>query len=406
MKAFSMIAFLLAFPAFASLAAFDVEVTKSVNNARPAAGEPVEFTVLANNIGDEQASGVSVIDVLPDGLAIPVGTAVFTSTGAYNPSTGRWYIGDLAAGEGAVMTFPAVVTDPAPAPCIVNRAASGLAVDANPANDEGRAAIYQPGVERCVDIDISFSISSRSLIFFPTCDAENHYGGYVNVTNHGPDTASNVVVTIGQSPVVGPNLRFDDADCSNPPAAHCEIGDIAPGETITIDVTSDLYRSYETFTQTLTVGATGSDFDYDLENNDPSATGVGGGFSSCEPIDLGIGDMAIGVPACFIATAAYGTSMHPHLDSLRAFRDRYLITSASGRAVVRFYYRHSPPIAAYIAKRDWLRAVVRALLAPIVFAIEFPVWAATLLLLAAVAALLARRYRYRRYTRGFRPGSA
>jgi len=403
MKAFAIIAFLLAFPA---LAAVDIEVSKSVNNARPAPGEPVEFTVLASNVGDEPATGVSVIDALPAGLEIPVGTAAYTSTGTYEASTGTWDIGDLAVGGNAVLTVPAIVTDPDPAPCIVNRAASDLAADANPDNDEGRAAIYQAGVARCVDVDVSFSITASEMHLFPSCDSDDRYGGHVDVTNHGPDTASNVVVMIGQSPVIGPNLRFDDTDCSNAAAAHCEIGEIAAGETISIDVTSDLYRSYETFTQTLTVTATGSDVDYDLANNNPSATGVSGGFSNCDPIDLGIGDINIGVPACFIATAAYGTSMHPHLDSLRAFRDQYLMTSASGRAVVRFYYRHSPPIAAYIAKRDWLRAVVRALLAPIVFAIEFPTWAATLLLLVAAAALLARQYRYRRFTRGFRPGSA
>jgi len=404
MKALAMIVFLIAVPALASLAAVDIEVRKSVNNARPAPGEPVEFTVLANNVGDEPATGVSVIDALPAGLEIPVGAAAYTSTGTYDPSTGTWNIGDLAAGGSAVLTVPAVVTDPEPAPCIVNRAALSLAGDANPDNDESRAAIYQPGVERCVDIDVSFSITSRTLLIFPSCDAQDHYGGQVDILNRGPDAARNITVSIGQSPVVGPNLRFDDTDCSNAPAAHCEIGEIAAGETITIDVTSDLYQSYESFTQTLTVSATASDVDYDLANNNPSASGVGGGFSSCDPIDLGIGDIDIGVPACFIATAAYGTSMHPHLDSLRAFRDRYLITSAGGRAIVRFYYRHSPPIAAYIAKRDWLRAVVRALLAPLVFAIEFPAWAATLLLLAATAVLVLWRVRIARLGLGCRPG--
>jgi hypothetical protein len=30
---------------------------------------------------------------------------------------------------------------------------------------------------------------------------------------------------------------------------------------------------------------------------------------------------------------------------LRKFRDRYLLTNAPGKAFVRFYYKHSPPIA-------------------------------------------------------------
>lgn len=75
---------------------------------------------------------------------------------------------------------------------------------------------------------------------------------------------------------------------------------------------------------------------------------------------------------CFIATAAWGSWMHPHVASLRDFRDRVLMRNAPGRAFVAFYYRHSPPIAAFISRHDTLRAATRAALAPLVFAIERP----------------------------------
>ena len=38
-----------------------------------------------------------------------------------------------------------------------------------------------------------------------------------------------------------------------------------------------------------------------------------------------------------------------------------------GRDVVKFYYRHSPPIAAYIEKREWVRQGVRGVLRPVVW---------------------------------------
>jgi hypothetical protein len=49
------------------------------------------------------------------------------------------------------------------------------------------------------------------------------------------------------------------------------------------------------------------------------------------------------------------------------------MTNSAGRAFVRFYYRHSPPLADFIAQHDWLRAIVRALLTPVVYALENPV---------------------------------
>jgi hypothetical protein len=62
---------------------------------------------------------------------------------------------------------------------------------------------------------------------------------------------------------------------------------------------------------------------------------------------------------CFIATAAYGTETAAELDVLRDFRDQVLLENALGLRFVKSYYRISPPVADFIAKSDFLRAVVR-----------------------------------------------
>jgi len=69
---------------------------------------------------------------------------------------------------------------------------------------------------------------------------------------------------------------------------------------------------------------------------------------------------------CFIATAAYGSPLHPHLDILRSFRDQYLMSSKLGRWLVECYYRYSPSVADFIAKHKALKIVVRASLLPLV----------------------------------------
>jgi hypothetical protein len=65
---------------------------------------------------------------------------------------------------------------------------------------------------------------------------------------------------------------------------------------------------------------------------------------------------------CFIATAAYGTETASQLNILRDFRDQVLLENALGSRFVAAYYRVSPPIADFIAKNDFLRAVVREVL--------------------------------------------
>jgi len=65
---------------------------------------------------------------------------------------------------------------------------------------------------------------------------------------------------------------------------------------------------------------------------------------------------------CFIATAAYGTETASELDILRDFRDQVLLQNALGSRLVEAYYKVSPPVADFIARNDFLRAVVREVL--------------------------------------------
>lgn len=68
---------------------------------------------------------------------------------------------------------------------------------------------------------------------------------------------------------------------------------------------------------------------------------------------------------CFIATAAFGSPMESHVRILSDFRDRYLIPNALGKKIVRFYYRTSPPVAAYLKDHDTTRRMVRYTLVPV-----------------------------------------
>jgi hypothetical protein len=73
---------------------------------------------------------------------------------------------------------------------------------------------------------------------------------------------------------------------------------------------------------------------------------------------------------CFLATAAYGAPWTVQVQALRWFRDAYLKTSPLGVDVVRFYYTHSPPLAAVVRRQPLLRGMVRVVLQPITDAVR------------------------------------
>ena len=70
-------------------------------------------------------------------------------------------------------------------------------------------------------------------------------------------------------------------------------------------------------------------------------------------------------PGCFIATAAYGSPLAERVETLRRFRDQWLIHNSAGRSFVDFYYRHSPAVADFISSSRTAQTATRALLYPV-----------------------------------------
>ncbi|MDD2897080.1 MAG: S8 family serine peptidase [Desulfuromonadaceae bacterium] len=112
--------------------------------------------------------------------------------------------------------------------------------------------------------------------------------------------------------------------------------------------------------------------------------------------DTGIGSITITVApltstgngsGCFIATAAYGSYLHPHVHLLRDFRDQQLLTNRIGQSFVRLYYRLSPPIAHFIAKHESLRIIFRAILTPFVFSLIYPLISILIVIIGCIAVI-------------------
>jgi hypothetical protein len=74
---------------------------------------------------------------------------------------------------------------------------------------------------------------------------------------------------------------------------------------------------------------------------------------------------------CFVATAALGTPDHPLVEVLRDFRDRRLVGTRKGRALVRLYEQLAPSIANWIRSRPIACALVRGcVIRPAVLAVR------------------------------------
>ena len=106
---------------------------------------------------------------------------------------------------------------------------------------------------------------------------------------------------------------------------------------------------------------------------------------------------------CFVTTAAYGDADHPVVEVLRQFRDRVLLPTDPGKALVRYYYEAGPSLAAAIEDKPLACLFVRLLVTPVAgfafLALFYPVLIPVILLLSWWLARLALRALERRSLR-------
>ncbi len=198
-------------------------------------------------------------------------------------------------------------------------------------------------------------------------DADGAENGFVvdpsgcGAGNQAPTASFTADTTSGEAPL---RVIFD-ASGSNDPDGTIEsydwdFGDNSSGSA---ELTSHEYTLEGTYTVTLTVtdddGATDTTT-ATITVTEPAPTPTPTPTPSPAPTSGG-GDG----DGCFIATAAYGSSMEPHVKVLREFCDRFLLTNPVGTAFVDLYDKYSTPVADFIARHDTVRLMVRWSLLPL-----------------------------------------
>lgn len=87
----------------------DVGVTKTVDNAAPAPGDSITFTITVTNVCPNDATGIEITDVLPIGVRLVSSTP---DQGTYESTNGVWTVSSLSADAGATLIISATVDLP------------------------------------------------------------------------------------------------------------------------------------------------------------------------------------------------------------------------------------------------------------------------------------------------------
>jgi len=104
---------------------------------------------------------------------------------------------------------------------------------------------------------------------------------------------------------------------------------------------------------------------YDISRNESDFSDEVSAITGDDP-DPAISSIDSEEGGCFIATAAYGSYLNPHVQILRDFRDEFLIPSPLGRKLVHRYYQYAPCIADSMGNYGSLRFLVRQGLLPVI----------------------------------------
>jgi uncharacterized repeat protein (TIGR01451 family) len=203
----------------------DLSVVKTGSSSTGTVGQPFTYQIVVANGGPGPATGVVLSETVPDGVSLVSATP---SQGSCGPTKQfGCQLGSINAGAQATVT---VVVVPTRAGTFSNLAAvTGNEPDPNPNNNAETASASATG-----DADLAITKAQSS----PTLQVGQAMTYTLRVTNNGPATATNVVLTdvLPSARAALESASASQGSCSGTTRLTCTLGTLNVGTSATVTI--------------------------------------------------------------------------------------------------------------------------------------------------------------------------
>lgn len=168
----------------------NIIINKTVNNKQPNVGDNITYTITTLNNGQNNATGLQITDLLPNGFS---NISYTTNIGTYNITTGLWNIGNLKVNTTAILKISGIVTGKLAGLNTTNNASITAINEYNLNKSTASATIYVPLINLNI-IQHPWYYDTINKTFQKMSDYDNTIVYNINVDNQGPDTATNIII--------------------------------------------------------------------------------------------------------------------------------------------------------------------------------------------------------------------
>ncbi|MCA2656841.1 CARDB domain-containing protein, partial [Microcystis sp. M061S2] len=233
----------------------DLSVTQTVNPGSVVAGKNLSYKVTVTNNGSIDSKNVTLVETLPAEVTFVSST---TTPSQQSGNTLTFELGDLA--QGATKTFDIIVTAPStPGIITATAAVNSTTFDPDSTND---VDILTTTVE-----EIPPEISDLSVTRTDATGAValgQQYTYALTVTNNGPSTANNLILTENLPSGVNVISATAKVNTNSSGVVTANLGSLNSGDTITVNLTVSSFVAGDLIS---TTNVSGNENDFNSSNN-------------------------------------------------------------------------------------------------------------------------------------------